>query len=196
MGVQGSQPSDTMDPTAWVDRHGDNLFRYALSRLRDPDAAEEVVQETFVAALRAVDQYSGAGAEGAWLLGILKRKIVDCIRRRNRPDAGLGVEPGEDPTETLFDKKGNWRFDPRLAGRQPEACLEREEFWQAFQGCLKGLPQRQADVFSLREIEEMSGEKICKELGITSSNLWVLLHRARLRLIRCMKSHLEKWGEL
>lgn len=128
MGTEGSHASNTLDPELWIDRHGDTLFRYALSRLRDPDSAEEVVQETFVAALRAVDQYSGAGAEGAWLLGILKRKIVDCVRRRNRPDAGAGTEDGEDPTESLFDPKGNWRFDPRIMGLQPDARLAREEF--------------------------------------------------------------------
>ena len=82
-----------------------------------------------------------------------------------------------------------------MSGR-PEACLEREEFWLSFRGCLKGLSQRQADVFTLREIDEMAGDEICKELGITASNLWVLLHRARLQLSRCMKSHLEKWGVL
>jgi RNA polymerase sigma-70 factor (TIGR02943 family) len=192
---QSRHRSNTVDPMAWVDRHGDTLFRYALSRLRDPDAAEEVVQETFVAALRAIDQYSGAGAEVAWLLGILKRKIIDCVRRRNRPDAGLGTEAGEDLTDTLFDKKGNWRSDPRIAGRRPEALLEREEFWQAFRGCLNGLPQRQADVFSLREVEDLSSDTVCQELQITPSNLWVLLHRARLRLMKCMKTHLENWGE-
>lgn len=192
---ESSQPSKTVDPTAWIDRHGDTLFQYALSRLRDPDAAEEVVQETFVAALRAIDQYSGAGAEGAWLLGILKRKIIDCVRRRNRLDAGVGTEAGQDLTDTLFDKKGNWRLDPRIAGRRPEALLEREEFWQVFRGCLGGLPQRQADVFSLRELEELSSESICQELQLTPSNLWVLLHRARLRLMNCMRVHLEKWGE-
>lgn len=195
MDSQDSYSSNKIDPATWVDHHGDTLFRYALSRLRDPDSAEEVVQETFVAAVGAASQYSGAGAEGAWLLGILKRKIVDCIRGRNRPDAGLGAGPGDDPTESLFDEKGNWRFDPRFAGNQPGACLEREEFWQAFRACLNRLPQRQADVFSLREVEELSSEKICKELQISSSNLWVLLHRARLRLVGCMKSHLEKWGE-
>ncbi|NQT41672.1 MAG: sigma-70 family RNA polymerase sigma factor [Planctomycetes bacterium] len=196
MGSQGSQPGNTLDPATWVDRHGDMLFRYALSRLRDPDSAEEVVQESFVAALHAVAQYSGTGAEGAWLLGILKRKIIDYIRRRNRPDSGVGGEADEDPIGSCFDAKGNWQFDPRLAGARPEAHMEREEFWQAFRGCLAGLPQRQADVFSLREIEEMSSDNICKELRITASNLWVLLHRARLRLVRCMTSHLERWGDL
>jgi RNA polymerase sigma-70 factor (TIGR02943 family) len=195
MSGQSNLPESAMDPTDWVDRHGDVLFRYALSRLRDPDAAEEVVQETFVAGLRAKDQYTGAGAEGAWLMGILKRKVIDCVRRRNRPDAGRGTEPGEDPSETLFDEKGNWRLDPRITGRRPEALLEREEFWQVFRGCLNDLPQRQADVFSLREVDDLSSESICKELQITPSNLWVLLHRARLRLMKCMKSHLERWGE-
>jgi len=179
-----------------VDRYGDTLFRFALSRLRNADSAEEVVQDTFVAALRARDQYSGEGPEGAWLLGICKRKIVDFIRRRNRPDAAAGGELGSEPSTDCFDAKGNWRFDPRSMGRRPEAALEREEFWQAFRGCLKGLPQRQADVFTLREIEETSSDEICKELGITASNLWVLMHRARLQLTRCMKSHLEKWGAL
>ncbi len=196
MGNQSSRTGNIMDPAMWVDRHGDILFRYALSRLRDPDSAEEVVQESFVAALGAVEQYSGTGTEGAWLLGILKRKIIDYVRRCNRPDSGVGVVADEDPIESCFDAKGNWRFDPRLVGVRPEAQLEREEFWQAFRGCLAGLPRRQADIFSLREIEELSSDKICKELQISSSNLWVLLHRARLRLVRCMKSHLEKWGDL
>ena len=192
----GRQPGSGVDPAEWVDRYGDTLFRFALSRLRNADSAEEVVQDTFVAALRARDQYSGEGPEGAWLLGICKRKIVDFIRRRNRPDAAAGGELGSEPSTDCFDAKGNWRFDPRSMGRRPEAALEREEFWQAFRGCLKGLPQRQADVFTLREIEETSSDEICKELGITASNLWVLMHRARLQLTRCMKSHLEKWGAL
>jgi RNA polymerase sigma-70 factor (ECF subfamily) len=189
-------PGGAIDPAEWVDRYGDTLYRFALSRLRNADSAEEVVQETFVAALRARDQYSGEGAEGAWLLGICKRKIVDLIRRRNRPDAASGGDLGSDPSASLFDAKGHWRQDPRIMKGRPEACLERDEFWLAFRGCLNGLSQRQADVFTLREIDELAGDEICKELGITASNLWVLLHRARLQLTRCMKSHLEKWGDL
>lgn len=180
----------------WVDRHGDNLFRYALSRLRDPDAAEEVVQETFVAAWGAREQYSGQGSEGAWLMGICRRKVIDHVRRRHRPDAAVGSEPGDDPTVHLFDAKGNWRVDPRIMKGRAESAMKRDEFWQALRGCLGGLPPRQADVFSLRELDDMPGEAICKELGISTSNLWVLLHRARLRLVRCMKGHLEKWGAI
>lgn len=196
MPASHAHPGGGLAPEQWVDRHGDTLFRYALSRLRDPEAAEEVVQETFVAGLRASDQYSGEGAEGAWLLGICKRKVIDCVRRRRRPDAGTGGELDDDPSAALFDAKGNWRTDPRVLRERPDASMEREDFWKAFRGCLQRLSQRQADVFTLREVEDMAGDDICKELGISSSNLWVLLHRARLRLTQCMKWHLEKWGAL
>lgn len=192
VGNQSNHPGSTLDPATWVDRHGDMLYRYALARLRDPEAAEEVVQETFVAALHALDQYSGKGAEGAWLLGILKRKIVDQVRRRGRPDSAAGGDADDDPSQALFDAKGNWRAEARVCPNRPDASLEREEFWAAFRKCLERLPRRQADVFALRELDELDTEEICKGLQITASNLWVLLHRARLHLTRCMQSHQER----
>lgn len=183
------QTENTLAPEQWVDRYADTLFRYTVSRLRDPEAAEEVVQETFMAALRAREQFTGKGAEGAWLLGICKRKVVDHIRRRNRPDAATGGDTTQDPTEVLFDQKGNWKTDPRAFRGRPENAMEREEFWDAFRQCLRRLSQNQADVFALRELDELTSDEICKELRITASNLWVLLHRARLHLTRCMTSY-------
>jgi len=194
MAAAGARPENSLNADQWLDRHGDTLFGYALSRLRDSEAAEEVVQETFVAAWGARDQYSGRGSEGAWLLGICKRKVIDHVRRRNRPDTAAGDDSGGDLSASLFDSKGNWRVDPRIAKGRPEAALEREEFWEAFRSCLDGLPARQSAVFTLREFDEMSSAEICNELGISSSNLWVLLHRARLFLTRCMKAHLESGG--
>ena len=182
-----------LNPAEWVDRHGDTLYRYALSRLRNSEAAEEVVQETFFAGLKAADQYSGQGAEAAWLLGILKRKIIDSIRQRSRSASGSDSDSSGDVTETLFDKKGNWRTDPRIFGNQPEAALERTEFWDVLRDCLSTLPVRQADVFTLREIEGLSSKDICTELDVSQSNLWVMLYRARMRLSACIKSH---WTEI
>lgn len=182
----------SLDPAQWVARHGDTLYRYALSRLRDVESAEEVVQETFVAGLRAFDQYTSQGAEGAWLLGILKRKIVDHIRYRNRTHDMQETNGVDDVSETLFDSKGHWRTDPRAFGSEPSASLHRQEFWQTFRTCLEKLPQRQADVFTLREMEGLSSEEVCKEFDISPSNLWVLLYRARLRLSQCMKSRWEQ----
>ncbi len=185
----------TLAPSTWVDRHGDTLFRYALSRLRDPEAAEEVVQDTFVAALGSVGQYAGKGSEAAWLMGILKRKIVDHVRQRNRAVPLSDLEAADDLSETLFDHKGNWRVDPRVFGARPEELLQRDEFWVIFRICLAALPQRQADVFTLREVDGQSSEEICKVLDISASNLWVLLYRARLRLSRCLKSHGQQEGD-
>ena len=176
-----------LNPASWVDRYGHYLYRYAFSRLRDGDAAEEVVQETFVSALRYVGQYEGKGSERAWLLGILKRKIIDLIRSRNRTTS-LGEEDSNDPSEALFDRNGNWNKELKSAGYAPLDSLEREEFWRILRGCLETLPTRQADVFVLREMDDNNTEEICKELEITPSNLWVILYRARLQLSNCMKS--------
>jgi RNA polymerase sigma-70 factor (TIGR02943 family) len=179
-----------LDPMHWVDAHGDYLFRYARSRLRDPEASEEVVQETFVAGLKGAGQYAGRGSERAWLLGILKRKIIDQVRRRSRAAVGGESETGDDLTELLFDNKGHWKNDPRIFGENPAAALESMDFYRLLQSCLDSLPQGQADAFTLREVEGEKSKEVCKVLGITSSNLWVLLHRARLKLAACMRKKL------
>jgi RNA polymerase sigma-70 factor (ECF subfamily) len=179
-----------VSPENWLEQHGNFLFSYALSRLRDANAAEEAVQETFLAGLKAAAQYSGKGEERAWLLGILKRKIVDSVRRRNR-QAAIGSESGETWLDSIFDVKGHWRSDPRFLATQPSDSLERQEVWAAFRECLGKLPTRQADVFVFRELDDWDSEKICKELEISPSNLWVLLHRARLQLAKCLQGRLH-----
>ncbi len=183
--------SSALRPAAWVGEHGDALYRYALSRLRDAEAAEEVVQQTFLAGLEHVSQFSGQGSERGWLLGILKRKIIDLIRARRRVVV-LTEEAAGDSIDPLFDRKGNWKADVRSTLLQPLDSLEREEFWSILQRCLRGLPANQADAFTLREIDDLKTAEICKELLITPSNLWVLLHRARLRLAHCMKT---RWNQ-
>lgn len=177
----------TLEPAKWVDRYGDYLYRYAMSRLRDGEAAEEVVQQTFLAGLRHARQFSGKGAEHGWLLGILKRKIVDFIRQRNRAGS-LMDDQGEDLLDSFFDPKGSWKRELRSTLTRPLDSLERDEFWKVLRACLDALPTRQADIFVLREMDDRGTEEICKDLGITASNLWVLLHRARLRLSTCMQS--------
>lgn len=180
-----------VNPEQWLDQYGDYLYRYAMSRLHDPEEAEEAVQETFVAGLRHRDQYRGQGSERAWLLGILKRKVIDCVRRRNRSGQQQTSE-ASDITEALFDSRGNWRSDPRMAAVSPEELVSRQQFWEALHACLGRLPPRQADVFTLRELDGLSSDDICRLLDISYSNLGVLLHRARLGLSDCLK---RKLGE-
>ena len=176
------------DPELWVDEYGDYLYRYAFSRLRDTNAAEEVVQETFLSGIKFQQKFTGAGTERAWLLGILKRKIVDHVRRRSRYDRDGVSEDSNDPSTALFNHQGNWRDGsfPAL----PDDQVASLELWDVVKDCLKHIPPGQADVFVLSAMEEMGADEICKELGISQSNLWVRLHRARLALAKCVGS---KW---
>ena len=178
----------SVNPDTWVDEHGDYLYRYAWSRLRDSNAAEEVVQEAMLAGVRFSGQYSGKGSERSWLLGILKRKIVDYVRLRQRYDRDGGSIEDSDPTTMLFDRNGQWR-----AGSMPSApdqTVESRELWDVVRESLNHLPKGQADVFMLSVMEEMESDEVCSQLEITPSNLWVRLHRARLGLARCVGS---KW---
>ena len=179
-----------LDPEEWVDAYGDLFFSYAKSRLRDAGAAEELVQETFLAGIRSLNQYSGRGKQQAWLMGILRRKIVDHIRwRSKRRHHNLGDD--DDPTAVLFDENGRWR-DGVLPEITPDQEIETGELWEVVRDCLQYLPQGQADVFVLSAMEGMKTEEICKELDISTTNLWVRLHRARLVLAKCVGS---KWFE-
>ncbi len=171
----------------WVDDHGDYLYRYALTRLRKQDEAEDVVQETFLAALASLHRFAGTSSERTWLVGILKRKIVDVLRRkmRERPTSDFDVTDGW--FEKLFDARGNWVKGPGSWPSDPSATLTTKEFWSVFYRCLSKLPHRLAEAFTLRAVEEMAGADVCKVLDVSANNLWVMLHRARLQLARCLE---------
>jgi RNA polymerase sigma-70 factor (ECF subfamily) len=177
------------DPTLWVDEHGDALFRYALLRLGDTQAAEDVVQETFLAALHARAGFAGQSSERTWMTGILKHKIVDHFRARGREQAVTDLDPSADVLAEMFDQAGKWRAP--LSGRQPDPgdVLERQEFWETFRRCLTHLPERMAEAFRLREMDGLPSEEVQSTLQVSANNLWVLLHRARLGLSRCLDLH-------
>ena len=164
-----------VDPERWMHAYGDYLFRYAISRLRSADAAEDVLQETMLAGLQAVSRFRGSlRSERPWLLAILKSKIVDYIR--NRP---LGRDATSDPRDLCST---DCEALPASRLQDPHQLLENAHFWCALREGLQRLPQKQADAFVLRELEGLSTDEICEALGVSESNLWVLLHRARLRL--------------
>lgn len=181
-----TEPAAVLDPADWVEQYGDALYRYAFSRLRDPEAAEEVVQQTFVSGLEHQQQFAGTGSQQGWLMGILKRKIIDAVRLRARAAPTESLDTA-DPLDRFFDRRGNWRRNVRETLLQPLDTVDRTEFWPVFEQCVDALPAKQASVFLLREMEELGSAEICKEMQISSSNLWVLLHRARVRLASCIK---------
>ena len=168
----------------WLERHGDALFRYALQRARSRDVAEDLVQETLLAALQARDTFRGQSAERTWLTGILRHKLVDHLRRTLPAQMAEG---GDDPLPPdLFTRRGDWNVRPVEWTGDPHALMERAEFREVLAGCMSKLPPRTASVFLLREAEEIGSEKICQDLGISPTNLWAMLHRARLRLRQCL----------
>ncbi len=189
------EPRQLSDPQTWADQHGDYLYRCALLRVRDPALAEEVVQETFLAALQARDRFAGQSSERSWLVGILKHKVIDHFRKGHReaPRADPQDLGHEVDTEGLFDEAGHWKLDrtePMEWPNNPTAVLERKEFWEVLKRCMASLPPRMATAFLLREVHDLSSDEVCDTLNITASNLWVLLHRARKHLRQCLEGHL------
>jgi len=173
------------DPSAWVEAHGDVLYRYALARVRKPEVAEDLVQETFLAALKARERFEGRSSMRTWLVGILRHKLLDHYRKRSKGPEETGGSH-EDFLADFFDARGNWLHSPDAEAVRPDALLEREEFWDTFDRCLDGLPVRAREAFVLRVIENEDTKSVCKTLGVSATNLYVLLFRARTRMRRCL----------
>ncbi|MCC5846968.1 MAG: sigma-70 family RNA polymerase sigma factor [Verrucomicrobia bacterium] len=176
-----------LNPSRWLHEHGDILYRFALGRVRNPQVAEDLLQDTFLAAIKGADGFSGRSAERTWLVGILKHKIIDYYRKSNREMAT--ETPGDHAVdhEAYLDRKGRWKVGQSEWITNPEKAYEREEFWLTLNQCLSKLNDNQRRVFELRELEHLNAEEICDTLDISSSNLWVLLHRARLQLKDCLE---------
>ena len=180
----GPTGEDLPDACEWLSRYGDSLYRYALGRLRRSHDAEEAVQETLLAALTKRGEFQGRSHPRTWLMGILKRKVVDRMRTAAR-DAR---ETSLDDLDAWFNAKGKWRKGPRRWD-DPAATVERSEFWSVVRQCLAQLPERMAGAFTLRTLDDQAPTDVCRELALSPANFWVLLHRARLRLVRCLDLH-------
>lgn len=176
------------DPKKWLDEHGDYLFRYARRRIFSDEQAEDVVQETLLAALKARERFAGTSSERTWLTGILKHKIVDCIRHQHREVTAPDSADPDDPAdwESLFDQSGHWADTLRDWGN-PEKEFERSRIREALDECFGRLKPNLARIFALRELSGLTNEEICKELEISTTNAWVMLHRARLFLRECLE---------
>ena len=174
---------------AWVGEHGDCLYRYALARVRKPEVAEDLVQETFLAAVRGYAKFGGRSTVRSWLCGILKHKIIDHYRKAGRETSFTDLEFFSDECSEKFVSLGFWNHEKGPHDWQPDAAevMEKGEFWQTMRDCLSKLPQRIADVFSMREMEDVPSKEICALLSISESNLWVMLHRARMALRECLE---------
>jgi RNA polymerase sigma-70 factor (TIGR02943 family) len=196
--VSGSTNKETgndklLNPGEWISRHGDYLYNYAYSRVFSKELAEDLLQETFVAAIRASEGFRGDSSERTWLVSILKRKVIDHFRRKSvRKETK--VADYDLPFYNDGPFKGHW-----ISSRTPAEIhgdfqhpMQREELREILADCLSQLPEKWKAVFTLRIIEEMDSNEVCKELECSPSNLWVMLHRARLKLRECIESKWQK----
>ncbi len=177
-----------LNPNNWVNLHADYLFNYTISRINTHDLAKDIVQDTFFAALKAQDNFQGKASERTWLISILKRKIIDYYRKINSAKGKAEVKMN---FYTDGDKEGEWIEErvPSDWNNEIEKTIENEELHAVLEKCIKDLPKKYAMVFQMKTIQQFDTEDICKELEITSSNLWVIIHRARTQLRKCMEDN-------
>lgn len=173
------------------------MLRFASLQLRSPDLAEDVVQEALVGALKNAGAFSGKSGLKTWVFAILKNKIADALRTKKHLASYVSASSEEDEDfSELFDRKGFWQADERpVSWCNPEEALREEQFWRIFEICLEKLPENQARVFMMREFIELDTSEICEAVGISVTNLNVMLHRSRLRLRECLENRWFLKGE-
>jgi RNA polymerase sigma-70 factor (TIGR02943 family) len=179
--------SPKIDADAWVDRYGDALFHFALARAKNREIAEDLVQETFLAAVKSQGRFKGQSSEKTWLFGILKHKIIDHYRKNKSILYEQDLVQGTADLDAFFNARGAWQTLPENWSLNPGKAHQVREFLDHFYRCLADLPRKTADVFTYREVDGLSTKEICKLLDITASNCWVILYRARMLLRKCLE---------
>jgi len=176
-------------PEKWVDDHADYLFNYAISRVRKPQVAEDLVQDALIAAFKAQTNFEGRSSLRTWLTGILRNKILDYYRKFGRETPFTDLQFFQDGEEGHFNDVDHWlpKNDNIKWKLEGSAVLISAELRQALQECLSKLPSRVADVFVLRDMEELDTDEVCKTLSLTPTNFRVILHRARMALRDCLE---------
>ncbi len=190
--VKNKMTEYQLHPNTWVDSYADYLFNYAVSRVSDTEIAKDLVQETFFAGLKSAKNYKGKAAERTWLIAILKRKVIDYYRKINSKKGKAEVRIGYSSSS---ESEGDW-LEEQVAdpfSSFENDAVENEELGEAIQDCISKLPKKQSLVFTMKTIQGMSTEDICKELDINPSNLWVMIHRARTALMGCLN---QNWFNL
>jgi RNA polymerase sigma-70 factor (ECF subfamily) len=175
-------------PNLWVKYYADYLYSYARTRIDDNELARDLVQETFLAALEGWERFDRRSSEKTWLTAILKNKVYDVYRKKSNNQQKQTIEIKGSDTSEFFEESGHWKD-----GRYPESfgiedvALENKEFDGVLQSCMKKLPILWKSVFTMKHIDEESSETICNELELTSSNFWVISHRAKVSLRDCLQ---------
>jgi RNA polymerase sigma-70 factor (ECF subfamily) len=189
-----SCPESFLNPGRWLEEHGDVLFGFAVLRVRSRAVAQDLVQETFLAAIKAKSSFAGRSSERAWLFGILRNKLTDYYRLQGREVSLADLDTPFPEEQSAFGAAGmgkdGWlEAAAPTTWKTPQAALVSKEFQEVLTNCLSRLPTKIAQAFFLREIDGVSSDQICKDLQVSPNNVWVMLHRARMSLRRCLEVH-------
>lgn len=181
-----------LDPENWLNRYGDYLLSFGMLRVSDKQLAEDLVQETLVSAWKARESFKGGSSEITWLVSILRNKITDHYRKKDvlKDTANYLVKTENEFNDNFFDRSsGHWlnASAPKIWSEASDAGIERAEFDTALRNCIEKMPPRFVPVFVARFFEDEDAETICKAHGISSSNYWVIIHRAKVMMRACLE---------
>ncbi|MBS0031545.1 sigma-70 family RNA polymerase sigma factor [Chitinophaga sp. 22321] len=185
----------TANPTRWVKLYADDLFKFAVAKVADNGLAQDLVQETFLSALQALEQFRAESSEKTWLMAILKNKIIDHFRKSSKVPVTISIEEDKagdsDPHHFFFNEKGHWRREmaPKAWVSGSSSQQDQVDFFTILRGCMNKLTSIGRKVFDLKYLEEKESADICKDLSISSSNYWVIIHRAKLQLRACLEKN-------
>ena len=184
----GKAEASNMDFKQAALEHIDALYGFAIMLTRNPTEAQDLVQETLLAAMRSHERFAGQSSVRSWLCGILKHQLCDYFRKRGRETSFTDLEFLEDECADRFVPEGFWVHmnGPKEWRPEPDEVMHRDDFWKTMRDCLGKLPERIATVFMMREMDEVESKEICAMLAISENNLWVMLHRARMALRDCL----------
>jgi len=194
--IENPTVNSISNPQTWVNLYSNYLFKFAMMRLRNREVAEDMVQETFLSALKAINNFEGKSTEKTWLTSILKNKILDYWKKSSTKNETLVNKVSDDDSFynhffEIEERKGHWTENnsPQMWQSQGENKLEQKEFYKILESCMAKLNDKQGAVFKLKFIEDLESNFICKELDLTSSNYWVLMHRAKLLIRECIEKN-------
>lgn len=187
---------DAVDPEHWLEQYGDYLFRRALLLSGKPEVAEDLVQETLLAAYQSKENFRNESSIKTWLGTILRNKIIDYMRKAVRREIPTAFDEAQkDEEDKDFTAWGIWRNSQEkwgIWGKSAHDDLENQGLQEALLKCVEKLPETQKAVLKLKVVEDLTVEEICKELDLAPSNVGVLLFRARLALRSCLETNWYK----
>lgn len=184
----------TLDPAKWVDLYSDYLYKYAYYRVNNDELAQDLVQDCFLAALNGADTYKGGASEKTWLVSILKNKIIDHYKKAStKNESPLQLNTYDAPSYDYFfnkEKNGHWQSETKPKDwAATENSFDTKEFYKTLEKCLGQLPEKWKGVFTMSMLDHVEAKTVCKEFDITSSNFWVIIHRAKLQVRACLEKN-------